>query len=87
MRADLLLAIDGGGTKTQALLTDLEGKVLARGLGPSSNLQSVTMEQFERAMTTAIEGALVQALGVRPAGKTGGWSGGRVGGDATRAQG
>jgi N-acetylglucosamine kinase-like BadF-type ATPase len=66
-RADLLLAIDGGGTKTQALVTDLEGKVLARGLGPSSNLQSVSMEQFERALTTAIDGALMQAIGIGPA--------------------
>ena len=52
-RADLLLAIDGGGTKTQALVTDLEGKVLARGLGPSSNLHSVGFEAFARALEAA----------------------------------
>lgn len=33
-----LLAVDGGGTNTQALIADAEGTVLARGLGPSSNL-------------------------------------------------
>lgn len=77
-RADLLLAIDGGGTKTQALVTDLEGKVLARGLGPSSNLQSVSIEQFGHAMTTAIDGALMQAIGMRPAAQAPGWRSGRI---------
>jgi N-acetylglucosamine kinase-like BadF-type ATPase len=61
----LLLAVDGGGTKTQALVTDLQGKVLARGLGPSSNVHNVGLEQSCRAVTTAIDGALLQVIGVR----------------------
>lgn len=61
---ELLLAVDGGGTKTQALVTDLEGNVLARGLGPSSNLHNVGFDESCRAVTTAIEGALMHVLGL-----------------------
>jgi N-acetylglucosamine kinase-like BadF-type ATPase len=63
----LLLAVDGGGTNTQALLTDLEGKVVARGLGPSSNLHNVGFEKGFEAIATAIEGALAQVRGTMPA--------------------
>ena len=63
MTQKLLLAVDGGGTKTQAVVTDLDGHVVGRGLGLSSNLQSVTLEQFSQALTTAIEGALMPVLG------------------------
>jgi len=63
MTRDLLLAVDGGGSKTQALVTDLEGKVLARGLGPGSNLHSVGLERFGQAVTIAVEGALINVLG------------------------
>ena len=37
--------MDGGGTSTQALVADLEGKVLARGLGPASNIHNVSFEE------------------------------------------
>jgi N-acetylglucosamine kinase-like BadF-type ATPase len=60
---ELLLAVDGGGTKTQAVIADLDGKVLARGLAPSSTVHNVGFEQSCRALTTAIEGALVNVLG------------------------
>jgi N-acetylglucosamine kinase-like BadF-type ATPase len=60
---ELLLAVDGGGTKTQAVVADLEGKVLARGLAPSSTVHNVGFEQSCVALTTAIEGALVNVLG------------------------
>lgn len=72
---DLLLAIDGGGSKTQALVTDLEGKVLARGLGPSSNLHTIGIERFGQAIITAVEGALVHVLGPRAATDAPAWSG------------
>jgi N-acetylglucosamine kinase-like BadF-type ATPase len=71
----LLLAVDGGGTKTQALVTDLEGKVLARGLGPGSNVHNVGFEQSCRAVTTAIDGALMQVVGLRSAGGGQSWRG------------
>ena len=59
----LLLAVDGGGTKTLALVTDLEGKVLARGTGPSSNIHNVGIDESCRAMVTAIERALAEIPG------------------------
>jgi N-acetylglucosamine kinase-like BadF-type ATPase len=62
-----LLAVDGGGTNTQALIADLEGSVLARGLGPSSNLHNVGFERGFQAIATAIEGALAQVRGTMPA--------------------
>jgi N-acetylglucosamine kinase-like BadF-type ATPase len=71
----LLLAVDGGGTKTQALVTDLQGKVLARGLGPSSNAHNVGFEQSCQAMTTAIDGALLQVVGLRSARQGQSWRG------------
>jgi N-acetylglucosamine kinase-like BadF-type ATPase len=60
---ELLLVVDGGGTKTQAVVTDLGGTVLGRGLGPSSNLHNVGFEETCRALTMAIEGALLHVLG------------------------
>jgi len=62
-----LLAVDGGGTNTQALIADAEGTVLARGLGPSSNLHNVGFEKGVLAIATAIEGALAQVRGTLPA--------------------
>ena len=62
-----LLAVEGGGTNTQALIADLEGTVLARGLGPSSNLHNVGFEKGLQAIATAIEGALAQVRGTMPA--------------------
>jgi len=75
---ELLLAVDGGGTKTQALVTDLQGKVLARGLGPSSNLHNVGFEPGYAAITTAVEGALVNVLGPQALGKGSGWRGANI---------
>jgi N-acetylglucosamine kinase-like BadF-type ATPase len=65
---ELLLAVDGGGTKTQALIADLEGKVIARGLGPDSNQHRVGFDRFCKALTTAIDGALRNVLGPRALG-------------------
>jgi N-acetylglucosamine kinase-like BadF-type ATPase len=73
----LLLAVDGGGTNTQALVTDLEGNVRARGLGPSSNLHNVGFERACQAITTAVEGALAQVRGSQSSVSTAPASGGR----------
>jgi N-acetylglucosamine kinase-like BadF-type ATPase len=62
-----LLGVDGSGANTQALIADLEGAVLARGLGPSSNLHHVGFERGFQAIATAIEGALAQVRGTMPA--------------------
>jgi N-acetylglucosamine kinase-like BadF-type ATPase len=74
MSATLLLAVDGGGTTTQALVADLEGRVLGRGVGPGSNHHRVGPDRFHQALTTAIEAALREATGVPPDGNGNGWS-------------
>ena len=73
----LLLAVDGGGTKTLALVTDLEGKILARGTGPSSNLHTVGLDESCRAMVMAIEGALAEIPGPKRGGEPG-WRSTRI---------
>jgi len=59
----LLLSIDGGGTKTLALLGNEAGAILARGLAGSSNLNSVGFA----AACAALESAIRQALGAHSA--------------------
>ena len=72
-----LLGVDGGGTNTTALVADLDGKPLARGLGPSSNLHNVGYERSCQALATAIDGALAQLRGPQAVStspeKTGRW--------------
>jgi N-acetylglucosamine kinase-like BadF-type ATPase len=75
---ELLLAVDGSGMRTQALVTDLQGKALARGFGPSSNVHSVGVEAFARALTTSIEGALMNALGPRASAEGSPWGNARI---------
>jgi N-acetylglucosamine kinase-like BadF-type ATPase len=75
---DLLVAVDGGGTRTRAAVADLEGRVLARGFGPCSNLQSVGLEEVGKALTTAIEGALLQLPGSAWKGEGPAWQSGRI---------
>jgi N-acetylglucosamine kinase-like BadF-type ATPase len=55
---NLLLAVDGGGTTTQALVADPAGRVLGRGVGPGSNHRRVGLEESRRALTIAIESAI-----------------------------
>jgi N-acetylglucosamine kinase-like BadF-type ATPase len=45
-----LLAVEGGGSKTTALLTDLEGKGVGRGFGPGSNPHAVGVERARKAL-------------------------------------
>jgi N-acetylglucosamine kinase-like BadF-type ATPase len=58
-----LLAVEGGGSKTQALLTDLEGQKVGRGFGPGSNPHAVGFETAAKAIMMAIDGALINATG------------------------
>ena len=74
-----VLAVDGGGTNTQALVADLEGRVLARGLGPSSNVHNVGFDSASQALATAIDGALAQVRGAQAAGAARPPAGGRWG--------
>jgi N-acetylglucosamine kinase-like BadF-type ATPase len=64
--ATLLLGVDGGGSTTEAVVADIEGRVLGRGRGPASNHHRVGLDGFRQAMTAAIEGAVQDATGARP---------------------
>jgi N-acetylglucosamine kinase-like BadF-type ATPase len=59
----LLLAVEGTGGRTQALLAEADGKNLARGFGNSSNPHVVGFEEATKSILVAVEGALVNALG------------------------
>src|SRR4051794_23965411 len=61
MRPDLLLGIEGSGSTTQALVADLAGNVLGRGLGPSSNHHRTGFDKACAALTVAIDAAVTQA--------------------------
>jgi N-acetylglucosamine kinase-like BadF-type ATPase len=63
-----LLAVEGGGSKTTALLTDLDGKAAGRGFGSGSNPHAVGIESAHKAITMAIDGALINATGRLPEG-------------------
>src|SRR5262245_23362100 len=54
---DFILGVDGGGTKTVALLGDLDGNVLARGISGPSNTNAVGFN----AACSALEGAIRMA--------------------------
>jgi N-acetylglucosamine kinase-like BadF-type ATPase len=69
---DLLLGVDGGGTKTEAMFADLQGNVLSRGLGPASNLQWVGFENMTQSLRVAIETAARDLPAAASAGATSG---------------
>jgi len=62
---EYLLGVEGGGTTTQAVVADLNGRVLGRGLGPASNHRKVGWVAAVEALSTAIGGALGQVAGYR----------------------
>lgn len=59
------LGIDGGGTKTDAVIIDGEGHVLGAGIGGGSNTSFVTMRAAVNAFKKAIRQALREA-GIAP---------------------
>jgi N-acetylglucosamine kinase-like BadF-type ATPase len=65
-----LLAVEGGGSKTTAQLTDLEGKSVGRGYGPGSNPHAVGVENARKAIAMAIDGAVINATGRLPEGSS-----------------
>src|SRR6185436_288868 len=64
---DLLLGIDGGGSKTRAVVADLDGNVLGRGQAAASNYHKVGLSGLWQALTEAIESALRGVAGDAPA--------------------
>ncbi|QRW12481.1 N-acetylmuramic acid 6-phosphate etherase [Ceratobasidium sp. AG-Ba] len=59
----LFLCVDCGGTKTAAVVSDEAGNVVSRGSGGPSNFMDVGMTAFLRAVKTAVEAALHDAVG------------------------
>jgi len=55
------LGVDGGGSKTAALIADEEGKILGEGQGGPSNYQIVGKEFALGEISCAVEGALKEA--------------------------
>lgn len=54
------IAIDGGGTKTEGVLTDTGGRVLARALGAASNPNDVTLNGAVAVLTGLVNTLLAQ---------------------------
>jgi N-acetylglucosamine kinase-like BadF-type ATPase len=61
--SDLLLGVEGSGVKTQAIVSDLQGNIVGRGLAASSNQHRVGLDGACRELKTAIEAAIHQAPG------------------------
>ena len=57
----LLVGVDGGGTKTVALISDVEGHVLGRGVGGPSNYQAVGLAVARDSMNQAIRAGFADA--------------------------
>jgi len=60
-----ILGIDGGGTKTHAVLTDLKGNVLAATANGAANWERIGIDAVEKNLNDLIESALASA-NVRP---------------------
>jgi N-acetylglucosamine kinase-like BadF-type ATPase len=62
---DYLIGIDGGGTKTLALLADSNGNILARGVGGPSNYNAVGFESACASIEAAISQVLPSVSNIR----------------------
>ena len=59
----MFLGVDGGGSRTRALVCDATGRVLGCGEGGSSNFKLAPPEAVRGALETAIQAALAEAAG------------------------
>lgn len=62
----LKIGLDGGGSKTEAVLVDASGEVLARHLGPGCNPSVVGTEQAHLVVSDALCALLADARRLRP---------------------
>ncbi len=56
-----VLGVDGGATKTDAVVMAVDGRILGSGRGGSSNWESVGLADAVNAIVVAVDGALAQA--------------------------
>src|SRR5437867_681743 len=61
MMTDLVLGLDGGGTRTRARLANVRAELLGRGAAGASNPQANGDDAAERAMLQAIQAAFDDA--------------------------
>ncbi|RLE81442.1 MAG: hypothetical protein DRJ51_03815 [Thermoprotei archaeon] len=64
---EVLLGVDGGGTRTEALTVDLKGRIVGYGTAGPSNINLVGVEAAEREVVLAIKRALKPGLRIRRA--------------------
>lgn len=57
----LFLGIDGGGSKTLALIADATGNIIGRGAAESSNYQTIGRDKAFASLTQAVQAAFAQA--------------------------
>lgn len=57
----LIMGVDGGGSKTYAVITDAEGKLLGEGLAGGANYQKIGLDRAMDHISTAMKHALKQA--------------------------
>ncbi|MEM7789978.1 MAG: BadF/BadG/BcrA/BcrD ATPase family protein [Verrucomicrobiota bacterium] len=58
---DLILGVDGGGTQTRSVITDISGNILGRGWSGASNPNTTTLESLSQHLSESIHSALRQA--------------------------
>jgi N-acetylglucosamine kinase-like BadF-type ATPase len=61
MAARIVIGIDGGGSKTQAIAASPDGRVLGRGTAGPSNYQGVSLPSAQAAIDRAVGAALAEA--------------------------
>ena len=72
--SNLLLGLDGGGSKTLALLAGADGSVLGRGIAGASNYQNIGEIAAWAALDAAIAAAFADAASrSRPTSQRSGW--------------
>jgi len=57
----LIMGVDGGGSKTYAVITDAEGNLLGEGLAGGANYQKIGLDSAMEQISTAMNQALAQA--------------------------
>lgn len=65
-----IVGVDGGGTKTTAVVTDATGAVIGLGRGGAGNYQTIGLDNATDAIASAIGGAIQEAAstgGIAPA--------------------
>ena len=55
-----LIGVDGGGTKTESMVADLDGNIIATGEGGSANFRDLGIKEAVKNITEAVEKSLLE---------------------------